>query len=96
MSFSSHVLNAATGRPEEGVHVRLEHDGQTVAEGRTDSDGRVKGWDPGAGVHRVVFTGLPSTFYPEVIITFVIDDPAQHYHIPLLLSPFAYSTYRGS
>ncbi|GAA4042286.1 hydroxyisourate hydrolase [Nonomuraea soli] len=97
MSFSSHVLNAASGRPAQGVHVRLEHEGQTVAEGRTDEDGRVKGWNPGPGVHRVIFTDLPyQDFYPEVIITFRIDDPAQHYHVPLLLSPFAYSTYRGS
>ncbi|MEV0584726.1 hydroxyisourate hydrolase [Nonomuraea sp. NPDC050310] len=96
MSFSSHVLNAATGRPAAGVAVRLEHEGAVVGEGRTDADGRVSGWQPGAGVHRVVFTDLPFTFYPEVAITFVIDDPAGHYHIPLLLSPFAYSTYRGS
>ncbi|TMR88127.1 hydroxyisourate hydrolase, partial [Nonomuraea basaltis] len=53
----------------------------------------------GAGVHRVVFdTGayLQETFYPEVVIAFTVTDPAQHYHVPLLLSPYAYSTYRGS
>ncbi|MET9339732.1 MULTISPECIES: hydroxyisourate hydrolase [unclassified Nonomuraea] len=99
MSFSTHVLDAVTGRPAAGVHVRLEHQGQVVAQGRTDDDGRIKGWNPGAGVHRVVFdTGsyLQDTFYPEVVITFTIADPAEHYHVPLLLSPFAYSTYRGS
>ncbi|MFC4119462.1 hydroxyisourate hydrolase [Nonomuraea zeae] len=99
MSFSTHVLDAVTGRPAAGVRVRLEHEGRTVAEGRTDDDGRLKGWDPGPGVHRVVFdTGayLRETFYPEVVITFTVTDPGQHYHVPLLLSPYAYSTYRGS
>jgi 5-hydroxyisourate hydrolase len=97
MSFSTHVLDAVTGRPAAGVAVRLEHEGQVVAQGRTDDDGRIKGWNPGAGVHRVVFdTGayLEQTFYPEVVIT--VADPAEHHHVPLLLSPFAYSTYRGS
>jgi 5-hydroxyisourate hydrolase len=99
MSFSTHVLNAVTGRPAEGVAVRLEHGGRVVAEGRTDGDGRIRGWNPGAGVHRVVFdTGayLEDTFYPEVVITFTVSDPAGHHHVPLLLSPYAYSTYRGS
>jgi 5-hydroxyisourate hydrolase len=99
MSFSTHVLDAVTGRPAAGLRVRLEHDGRVVAEGRTDADGRLKGWDPAAGVHRVVFdTGayLEETFYPEVVVTFTVTDPAQHYHVPLLLSPYAYSTYRGS
>ncbi|MEU8398595.1 hydroxyisourate hydrolase [Nonomuraea sp. NPDC048892] len=99
MSFSTHVLDAVTGRPAAGLRVRLEHDGRVVAEGRTDADGRLKGWDPAAGVHRVVFdTGayLKETFYPEVVVTFTVTDPAQHYHVPLLLSPYAYSTYRGS
>ncbi|MEO3871519.1 hydroxyisourate hydrolase [Nonomuraea sp. B12E4] len=99
MSFSTHVLNAVTGLPAAGLHVRLEHDGRVVAEGRTDDDGRIKGWHPGAGVHRVVFdTGsyLADTFYPEVVVTFTVTDPSRHHHVPLLLSPYAYSTYRGS
>ncbi|GGO81836.1 hydroxyisourate hydrolase [Nonomuraea cavernae] len=99
MSFSTHVLDAVTGRPAAGVGVRLEHDGRVLAEGRTDDDGRLKGWQPGAGVHRVVFdTGayLAETFYPEVVVTFTVTDPDLHYHVPLLLSPYAYSTYRGS
>lgn len=96
MTFSTHVLNAATGLPEADVAVTLEKDGKVLHEGRTDADGRIKGWNPGTGVHRVTFRGLPSTFYPEVVIAFRIDDPGRHYHIPLLISPFAYSTYRGS
>ncbi|MEV0820297.1 hydroxyisourate hydrolase [Nonomuraea rubra] len=99
MSFSTHVLDAVTGLPAAGLRVRLEHDGEVVAEGRTDDDGRIQGWNPGAGVHRVVFdTGayLEDTFYPEVVVTFLITDPDRHHHVPLLLSPYAYSTYRGS
>ncbi|GGP15115.1 hydroxyisourate hydrolase [Nonomuraea glycinis] len=99
MSFSTHVLDAVTGRPATGLLVRLEHEGGVVAEGRTDRDGRIGGWEPEAGVHRVVFdTGgyLTDTFYPEVVITFTVTDPGDHYHVPLLLSPYAYSTYRGS
>ncbi|AQZ64883.1 5-Hydroxyisourate Hydrolase (HIUase) [[Actinomadura] parvosata subsp. kistnae] len=99
MSFSTHVLDAVTGRPAAGLRVRLEHDGRVIAEGRTDDDGRIGGWQPGAGVHRVVFdTGayLKDTFYPEVVVTFTITDPGRHHHVPLLLSPYAYSTYRGS
>ncbi|MEV4798801.1 hydroxyisourate hydrolase [Nonomuraea sp. NPDC049421] len=99
MSLSTHVLDAVTGRPAAGLRVRLEQDGRVLAEGRTDDDGRIKGWNPGAGVHRIVFdTGsyLADTFYPEVVVTFTVRDPAAHHHVPLLLSPYAYSTYRGS
>ena len=99
MSFSTHVLDAVSGRPAAGMRVRLEHGGEVVAEGVTDADGRIKGWQPGAGVHRVVFdTGgyLEDTFYPEVVVTFTVTDPEDHYHVPLLLSPYGMSTYRGS
>jgi 5-hydroxyisourate hydrolase len=99
VSFSTHVLDAVTGRPAAGLLVRLEHGGRVVAEGRTDGDGRIKGWKAGPGVNRVVFdTGgyLDDTFYPEVVIAFTVSDPSAHHHVPLLLSPYAYSTYRGS
>lgn len=108
MGLSTHVLDAAKGRPAVGVPVRLERDTgdgwTTIAQGRTDDDGRLPGWvdsaQLSAGVHRLVFdTGAylgPQAFYPVVEVSFVISDPAQHYHVPLLLSPFAYSTYRGS
>jgi 5-hydroxyisourate hydrolase len=76
---------------------------ELVAE-RTDADGRVKfGTELSAGVYRLVFdTGAyfdsvgTTAFYPEVSIAFTIADSEAHYHVPLLLSPFAYSTYRGS
>jgi 5-hydroxyisourate hydrolase len=100
VSLSTHVLNAVTGQPAQGVPVRLERAGAVVAEARTDVDGRVRDLgDLQVGVHRLIFdTGavFPDGFYPEVVIAFTVGDPAAHHHVPLLLSPFAYSTYRGS
>jgi 5-hydroxyisourate hydrolase len=102
MSLSTHVLDAARGRPAAGVPVRLERrDGDgwaRVAEGRTDDDGRVRDLPPPEkGTYRLVFdTARHSDFYPEVTVAFNVTDPGEHYHVPLLLSPYAYSTYRGS
>ena len=107
---TTHVLDAVTGRPAEGVAVELERrDGDSwgpVAEGRTDADGRVARLGPDeldAGVYRVTFAVADyfaargqDTFYPEVVISFTLADPAAHHHVPLLLSPYAFSTYRGS
>ncbi|WP_067802251.1 hydroxyisourate hydrolase [Actinomadura formosensis] len=103
MSLSTHVLDAARGLPAAGVAVRLDRRDAggwtTLAEARTDDDGRIGEWgvQPRSGVHRLTFAteGL-SDFYPEVTVAFTIDDPGRHYHVPLLISPFAYSTYRGS
>jgi 5-hydroxyisourate hydrolase len=101
-SLSTHVLDATTGRPATDVPVRLERsDGNLVAQARTDSDGRVAKLTTGldAGDYRLVFdTGsyFPDTFYPQVVVMFTVTASEQHYHVPLLLSPFAYSTYRGS
>ncbi|RSM86638.1 hydroxyisourate hydrolase [Kibdelosporangium aridum] len=96
MSLSTHVLDAASGKPAWGVVVRLEsRDGTVLESGKTDKDGRITGWDAAEGVHRLVFE-VEGPFYPEVAVTFRVTDPAEHYHVPLLLSPFAYSTYRGS
>jgi 5-hydroxyisourate hydrolase len=84
------------------------HGWSEVGRGTTDADGRIAAFDPPLnglkpGVFRLRFaTGdyfavkRVSTFYPEVHVIVRIDDPAQHYHVPLLLSPFGYSTYRGS
>lgn len=76
----------------------------TVAAGETDADGRRRFEDPaGPGVYRLEFStgryfaGLRvATFFPQVTITFEVTDSAAHYHVPLLLSPFGYATYRGS
>jgi 5-hydroxyisourate hydrolase len=108
MSLSTHVLDARTGLPAVAVAVRLESwiaDSWTsAAAGSTDADGRIPELgDPGVGVHRISFdTGGyfaalgEATFYPQVSVVFEITDPARHHHVPLLLSPFAYTTYRGS
>ena len=97
MTVSTHVLDAAVGRPLAGIGIRLEHGGGVVA-AQTDQDGRVASLPtPTGGVYRLVFDlDARPGFYPEVVIAFRVTDPAAHYHVPLLLSPFAYSTYRGS
>ena len=105
-TVTTHVLDTALGRPAAGVAVRLERaDGADVADGITDADGRVRGLGPdelAPGVYRIIFgTGdyfardQRRTFYPEVSVTFEVGDGG-HYHVPLVVSPFAYSTYRGS
>jgi 5-hydroxyisourate hydrolase len=105
MSLSTHILDTSRGRPAADVPVRLEAwrtgSWQVEAEGRTNSDGRLSGWHPStAGVYRLVF-GIgeylgPNAFYPEVTVAFRVADADEHYHVPLLISPFGYSTYRGS
>ena len=106
MSISTHVLDAVAGRPAAGVAVQLHRsdpDGWTpLAVGYTDGDGRIA--DFGApvqvGVYRLTFASEEyfdvETFYPAVSVTFRVSDPTRHLHVPLLLSPFAYSTYRGT
>lgn len=98
--ITTHVLDTAQGRPAVGVPVTLMRDDQIVFEGVTDSDGRARLLDRAvAGIYKLTFnTAMYNSngFFPEATIVFRIDDPAQHYHVPLLLSPFGYSTYRGS
>ncbi|HKC28427.1 MAG TPA: hydroxyisourate hydrolase [Jatrophihabitans sp.] len=108
MSLSTHVLDATSGSPAVGVEVRVEScvEGtwQPLGAGVTDADGRIGELaTPGVGVHRITFdtaayferAGVRG-FYPEVSVTFEVVDGNAHHHVPLLLSPFAYSTYRGS
>lgn len=109
-TLSTHVLDATTGEPAEGLRVTLRRrdtDGGWVDLGEhlTDTDGRVRDLAPSGlrpGVHQLHFdTGtwfeaaVRRSFYPEVAITFHVTDD-RHHHVPLLLSPYAYSTYRGS
>ncbi len=109
--ITSHVLDTSAGRPAAGLTVRLErpHGGagsQALASATTDADGRIRDWIPAGvtpGRYRLVFeTGAwfraagRETLYPEVVIEFEVQDGVPHYHLPLLLSPFGYSTYRGS
>ena len=104
-TLSTHVLDTSLGRPAVGVRMSLEGVDGPLAEALTDSDGRVS--DLGAstlapGTYRLRFDtgdyfaqrGVEG-FYPEVLVTFTIAGDG-HVHVPLLLSPFGYSTYRGS
>ena len=108
--LTTHVLDTARGRPAASVPLRLEHaaaDGWSEA-GRstTDADGRARDLHDGpleAGRYRLTFdTGAyfeaagVKAFYPEVSVLFEVTDPGEHHHVPLLLNPFGYSTYRGS
>jgi 5-hydroxyisourate hydrolase len=110
--ITTHVLDTSLGRPASGVAVRLERrEGSAwldLARGATDADGRCTNLLPDGtslqpSIYRLSFDsagyfgrrGVP-TFYPEVAVTFEVREPAQHHHVPLLLSPFGYSTYRGS
>ena len=102
--ITTHVLDTSRGRPAAGVPVVLERAvdsrWEPVGRGTTDADGRVGDLlsaRPEDGRYRLTFdTGAYSRFYPEVSVTFVVEDGDEHYHVPLLLSPFGYSTYRGS
>jgi 5-hydroxyisourate hydrolase len=107
--ITSHVLDTSTGRPAQGIVVKLERAGATagpVASATTDNEGRIRDWlSEGVppGRYRMVFqTGAwfraagRETLYSEVIIDFEVKEGVSHYHLPLLLSPFGYSTYRGS
>jgi 5-hydroxyisourate hydrolase len=107
VSVSTHVLDAVAGRPAAGVPVELarrEDAGWvTLASATTDADGRIASFTAGdlaAGAYRLTFEieghVAGETFYPQVVVVFRIRDLAGHYHVPVLLSPFSYSTYRGS
>ena len=106
-TLSTHVLDTSLGKPAAGVTVVLESvAGEALGDGITDGDGRVGSIGPErleAGDYRLRFAsggyfsarGVEA-FYPEVVVVFTIADADQHYHVPVLLNPFGYSTYRGS
>ena len=105
-SLSTHVLDTSRGRPAVGLRVTvLSPAGTELGTGVTDHDGRVPDLGTGPlppGEHRLRFaTGEwfaelgVTAFYPEVVIAFTVGDE-DHYHVPLLLNPYGYSTYRGS
>ena len=110
--ITTHVLDTSLGKPASDLHVALEihsgkHEWIRLAEGRTQTDGRLPNLLPTdslkAGLYRMTFdtasyfqaNGLQG-FYPYILVAFEIQDTTQHYHVPLLLSPYGYSTYRGS
>ena len=110
--ITTHVLDTSRGQPANGVPVLLEiradDEWLEIARAETDVDGRARQLLPPespltAGTWRLTFdvgsyfAALAiESFYPEASIVFIIRDPGQHYHVPLLLSPYGYSTYRGS
>ena len=95
MTISTHVLDTERGRPAAGVRVELfAADGTLAGEGVTDVDGRIAALAEGEpGAYRIVFHP-PSPFFTRVELELALD--GGHYHVPLLVSPWSYSTYRGS
>lgn len=110
--LSSHILDVSTGRPAAGVPVKLEKlhakNGKwtLVEEKKTDSNGRIKDFldykKTETGVYRLTFLVADyfkqqktDTFYPFIEVVFQIKD-REHYHVPITLSPYGYSTYRGN
>jgi 5-hydroxyisourate hydrolase len=109
--ITTHVLDTALGRPGKAIAIELERDDHgawlPVSAGATDDDGRLRTLTPAGpvapGTYRLRFhtaaylaTHHSGGFFPVVEIQFTVVDGAQHYHVPLLLSPYGYSTYRGS
>jgi len=108
-TVTTHVLDTAKGRPAAGVAVRLEQladGGGVLARAVTDDNGRVTALgrdDLGPGGYRLVFeigsyfaAQGEHTFFPRVVVEFSINDATAHYHVPLLVSPYGMTTYRGS
>jgi 5-hydroxyisourate hydrolase len=106
--ISTHVLDTTRGRPAAGIPVtlacRTANDGWTeLGRATTDADGRVKNLVDGdttidGGVYRLTFDvdAYQRGFYPQITLTFRVENPAEHYHVPLLLGAYGYTTYRGS
>ena len=110
--ITTHVLDTSRGRPAAGIHVLLEQQvsgtWREIGRGATDADGRCRTLMPAdaplaAGTYRLAFdTGRYfreldiAAFHPAVVITFTAEAGEPNYPVPLLLSPFGYTTYRGS
>jgi len=107
---STHVLDTATGRPAAGVPAALIRDGGdgevVVGRGTTDDDGRVDRLNDGPlapGDHRVVLDLAGyldrthgTVFHPTITVHVRLDGARRHYHVPVLASPYSYTTYLGS
>ena len=109
--ITTHVLDTSRGRPVAGLAVALEQMDPSgawrlVATGRTDAEGRLRTLlteDPLPGTYRLTFETRAyfdaqgtTVFYPHVVVTFEVAEDESHYHVPLLLGPFGYTTYRGT
>jgi 5-hydroxyisourate hydrolase len=96
--ISTHVLDTERGEPRPGLKVALYRGDALVAEHETDEDGRIAELAPdrlATGDYRLVFH-VEGDFFRRLELTVSITDPARHYHVPLLLAPYACTTYRGS
>lgn len=102
--ISTHVLDTASGMPARDIKVRLFLQDEQVGTGTTNDQGRIGSLLPDgvkltSGVYRIVFSTssyFKDGFYPEVSISFTVTSESAQYHVPLLISPFGYTTYRGS
>ena len=109
--ITTHILDTSRGRPAEGVHVGLfrivEGVESEIASGVTNADGRINTWMAALALEQSDYTirfeladyfrrHKTSAFYPQVEVHFRVDRVDEHYHVPLLLNPFGYATYRGS
>lgn len=108
--LTTHVLDTSTGKPASGIKIELFSNDKKLATATTNDDGRVdtpmlEGANFVEGSYQLVFHandyftqngGEPSNFLNEVVIRFNVADAGEHYHVPLLLSPYGYATYRGS
>ena len=111
-AITTHVLDTARGRPGSGIEValqiRLNGEWKQIGNGATDANGRCNTLTAvdgkiQSGTYRLLFNvgafflaQNTETFYTEIPIVFEVTRPEAHYHVPLLISPFGYSTYRGS
>jgi 5-hydroxyisourate hydrolase len=110
-AITTHVLDTSLGRPGAGIRVELHRksgeEWKLVGLGHTDANGRcgdlTREEKPVPGTYRLMFDAAEyfrslntKTFYSVIPVIFEVSDPNQHYHVPLLISPFGYSTYRGS
>lgn len=108
-TLSTHILDLERGAPAAGVTAQLGAGGshEPLGTGVTNTDGRISDWgspvELAAGVYWLSFEigdwlqgQQRDIFFPRVYIEFTINDSQPHYHVPLLLSPYGYSTYRGS
>lgn len=96
-TLSTHVLDTATGRPARGVGVSLEKDGAVIARGVTDADGRIGQLAASVqpGRYRLVFELGTNGFFTRVALDVEIGSDAK-YHVPLLVTPFGVTSYRGT
>lgn len=105
--ITTHILDTSLGRPATGVNVELLKGSEVIASGLTNDDGRVTDWDKSFQLVSANYTlrfavaayfarNNKQSIYTEIEIKFKVDSIDEHYHVPLLLNPFGYSTYRGS